>query len=91
MEATKAAKIESVVSGNEGEQLKLRFEKVIGPREFTREGTLDAVAKLIVTNDEVSVLTILSIVQANFFWPVIGIGEQHGVSKLSCCDETQIY
>ena len=90
MEATKAAE-KGVVSGNEGGQLKLGFEKVIGPREFTQEGTLDAVAKLIVTNDEVSVLTILSIVQANFFWPVIGIGEQHSVLKLSCCDETQIY
>jgi hypothetical protein len=53
MEATKAAKKEGV-SGNEGEQLKLGFEKVIGPQEFTREGTLDAVAKLIVTNDQVS-------------------------------------
>jgi len=54
MEATKAAKKDAVVFGNEGEQLKLGFEKMIGPREFTREGTLDAVSKLIVTNDQVS-------------------------------------
>jgi hypothetical protein len=53
MEAAKAAE-KGVVSGNEGGQSKLGFEKVIGPREFTRAGTLDAVAKLIVTNNQVS-------------------------------------
>ena len=48
------AEKEDIVSRNKGEQLKLGFEKVIGPQEFTREGTLDAIPKLIVTNDQVS-------------------------------------
>jgi hypothetical protein len=54
MEAAKVAEKEDIVSRNKGEQLKLGFEKVIGPQEFTREGTLDAISKLIVTNDQVS-------------------------------------
>jgi len=31
----------------------LNFESVTGPREFTRAGTLQAVAKLITTNNQV--------------------------------------
>jgi hypothetical protein len=48
MEAEKQAK-------SKGEtQTTLEFEKTKGPREFTRDGILDAVAKLIATDDEVS-------------------------------------
>lgn len=35
-------------------QQQLGFEAVTGPREFTREGILEAVAKLIATNNQVS-------------------------------------
>ena len=35
-------------------QQQLDFQTVMGPREFTREGVLHAVAKLIATNDQVS-------------------------------------
>jgi hypothetical protein len=35
-------------------QQQLGFEPMIGPREFTRAGTLHAVAKLIATNNQVS-------------------------------------
>jgi hypothetical protein len=34
-------------------QQKLDFKTITGPREFTRSGILDAVAKLIATNNEV--------------------------------------
>ena len=36
------------------EQSTVGFEKIMGPREFTREGVLDAVAKLIATDDQVT-------------------------------------
>jgi len=36
------------------EQQSLDFETVTGPREFTRAGVLDAVAKLVATNNQVS-------------------------------------
>ena len=36
------------------QQQLLDFKTVMGPREFTREGVLHAVAKLIATNDQVS-------------------------------------
>jgi hypothetical protein len=35
-------------------QQQLDFKTVVGPHEFTRAGTLHAVAKLIATNDQVS-------------------------------------
>ena len=35
-------------------QQQLGFKKMIGPREFTRAGTLHAVANLIATNNQVS-------------------------------------
>ena len=35
------------------EQSMIGFEKMTGPREFTREGVLEAVAKLITTDDQV--------------------------------------
>ena len=35
-------------------QLNLGFKVMIGPREFTRAGTLHAVAELIATNNQVS-------------------------------------
>jgi hypothetical protein len=34
-------------------QQQLKFESVVGPHEFTRSGTLQAVAKLIATNNQV--------------------------------------
>jgi len=34
-------------------QLQLKLESVVGPREFTRSETLQAVAKLIATNNQV--------------------------------------
>ena len=36
------------------QQQKLDFQKVTGPREFTREGVLQAVSQLIATNNQVS-------------------------------------
>jgi hypothetical protein len=41
------------------EQQRLGFQTMTGPREFTREGTLDAVAKLIATNNQVKVISML--------------------------------
>jgi hypothetical protein len=38
----------------EQRQQKLDFKIVTGPREFTRSGILQAVAKLIATNNQVS-------------------------------------
>jgi hypothetical protein len=35
-------------------QQQLAFKAMIGPREFTRAGTLNAVANLIATNNQVS-------------------------------------
>jgi len=40
--------------GTTKKQQVLDFKTVTGPREFTREGVLHAVAKLIATNDQVS-------------------------------------
>ena len=69
-------------------QSKLGFEKVTVPREFTREGILEAVVKLIATDDQVrskwsknlsAYLTLL----------VVGIGRQTCVSELSRCDATK--
>jgi hypothetical protein len=39
---------------NKQKQQELDFKTITGPREFTRAGILDAVAKLIVTNNQVS-------------------------------------
>lgn len=39
--------------GEPTEQSIIGFEKITGPREFTREGVLEAVAKLIATDDQV--------------------------------------
>ena len=36
------------------EQSMVGFEKITGPREFTREGVLEAIAKLIATDDQVT-------------------------------------
>jgi hydrogenase maturation factor len=36
------------------EQQRLTFQTVTGPRDFTRGGVLNAVAKLIATNNQVS-------------------------------------
>ena len=53
VKATKAA--EMAVQGVKAQgQQQLAFKTMIGPREFTRAGTLDAVAKLIATNNQVS-------------------------------------
>ena len=69
-------------------QSKLGFKKVTVPREFTREGILEAVVKLIATDDQVrskwsknlsAYLTLL----------VVGIGRQTCVSELSRCDATK--
>ena len=53
MEAEKAG-----VSSKEKEQSSLAFEKQTGPREFTRAGVLEAVSKLIATDDQVSYVPI---------------------------------
>lgn len=47
-----AAKSES--SKEMKKQSTLKFKKVTGPCEFTREGVLQAVAKLMATNDQVN-------------------------------------
>lgn len=48
----KIAKAKAVLEG--ANQQQLNFKTMIGPREFTRAGTLNAVAKLIATNNQVS-------------------------------------
>jgi hypothetical protein len=52
MEEEKEAKIKGNKT-KKGQQL-LDFKSVTGPREFTREDVLHAVAKLIATNNQVS-------------------------------------
>jgi hypothetical protein len=39
---------------NKQRQQQLDFKTMTGPREFTREGVLDAVTKLIATNNQVN-------------------------------------
>jgi hypothetical protein len=53
--AAKAAEAEQKAQGmkKQGQQ-KLGFQTMIGPREFTRAGTLHAVANLVATNNQVS-------------------------------------
>src|SRR5271155_299478 len=51
---------------DEPQQSTLGFEKVTGPREFTREGVLEAVTKLIATDDQVRDLLILICVSLTF-------------------------
>ena len=57
VKATKAA--EMAAQGVEQGQQQLTFKPKIGPREFTRAGTLHAVAKLIATNNQVSYFKII--------------------------------
>lgn len=54
MEEEKAEQ-ERGISTKKRQQQQLDFKTVTGPREFTRAGILHAVAKLIATNDQVSV------------------------------------
>jgi len=53
MEAEKAAEKQGRRTMKQQQQL-LGFETITGPREFTREGVLNAVTKLIATNNQVS-------------------------------------
>jgi hypothetical protein len=53
MEAEKALEKRGRQTKKKAQQL-LDFKGVVGPREFTRAGTLQAVAKLIATNNQVS-------------------------------------
>jgi len=48
-------------TNNKKIQQNLQFETVTGPREFTRAGILQAVTKLIATNNQVSVKTVIKI------------------------------
>lgn len=73
------------------EQSKLGFERMTGPREFTRDGVLDAVAKLIATDDQVRYTYIQMIVLLTLPFSVLGIGQQKGLSKLPSCDATKIH
>jgi hypothetical protein len=50
----KAAEAAALQCTKKGGQQSLDFKTMIGPREFTRTGTLHAVAKLIATNNQVS-------------------------------------
>jgi hypothetical protein len=50
----KAAKVAAQGVKAQGQQ-QLAFKATIGPREFTRAGTLHAVANLIATNNQVSI------------------------------------
>jgi hypothetical protein len=52
MEEKKAADKQGWMMKKKAQQ-QLKFESVVGPHEFTRLGTLQAVAKLIVTNNQV--------------------------------------
>jgi hypothetical protein len=47
-------KIAKAKAAHDDGQQQLGFKTMIGPREFTRAGTLDAVANLIATNNQVS-------------------------------------
>ena len=53
MEDDKAAKKEGRMTKKEQQQ-QLNFKSVTGPREFTRASVLQAVSKLIATNNQVS-------------------------------------
>jgi hypothetical protein len=53
MEDEKAAEKRGRKTTKQAQQL-LDFKGVVGPREFTRAGTLQAVAKLIATNNQVT-------------------------------------
>lgn len=68
-------------------QEKLRFDKVTGPREFTREGVVAAVGKLISTDDQVS-FTMNNISKANITLSVIVIGQQCSIPELPRCNAT---
>jgi len=46
-------------------QQQLGFKTMIGPHEFTRAGTLHAVAKLIATNNQVSYIILVNITLTN--------------------------
>jgi hypothetical protein len=48
-------------TNNKKIQQHLRFETVTGPREFTRPGILQAVTKLIATNNQVTVKTVIKV------------------------------
>jgi hypothetical protein len=52
VKATKAAEVAAQGVKEQGQQ-PLGFKAIIGPREFTRAGTLHAVANLIATNNQV--------------------------------------
>ena len=54
MEEEKAVAERGVMTKKKGQQL-LDFASVVGPREFTRAGILEAVAKLIATNNQVRI------------------------------------
>ena len=54
MEDEKAAEKRGHRTKKQGQQV-LDFKSVVGPREFTREGILESVAKLIATNNQVRV------------------------------------
>ena len=53
VKAKKAAEMAAQGVTAQGQQ-QLTFKPIIGPREFTRAGTLHAVANLIATNNQVS-------------------------------------
>jgi len=69
-------------------QSTILFEKITGPSEFTREGAIEAVAKLITTDDQVRD-QLKMILMRLITLPVIGVGQQGCISKLSHCYETQ--
>jgi hypothetical protein len=52
VKATKAAELAAQGVKAQGQQ-QLAFKAMTGPHEFTRAGTLDAVANLIATNNQV--------------------------------------
>lgn len=54
MEDEKAAEKQGHMTKKQGQQA-LDFKSAVGPREFTRGGILESVAKLIAINNQVSV------------------------------------
>jgi len=54
VKATKAAEVAAMQGGKGSGQQQLGFKVMVGPLEFTRAGTLHAVANLIATNNQVS-------------------------------------
>jgi hypothetical protein len=72
VKATKAAADAAAAAEDvEVGQQKLGFLPVVGPREFTRTGTLHSVAKLIATNNQVSSIFLICCVSRTHYKTIL--------------------